>query len=161
MQWFELNDHAATALKHSVFAVEATMFELRALVREYKDRGLEYQADAGGIATIGSLAVNGEMQPVAVEVQFATYRNRWILFYTATSSFVDHDQVRKWVEEQGFNDAHLRTDPSNFAHALMYIDRLHEEEAATTVEEPPWVCLGCGQVVINESCQCFVFTGDP
>lgn len=93
-----MNDEIVAYLANVEAVCEATNFEKHSLWKEFtENRNPDNWDDAGQgyLKTVGHI----DEHPVCISLLTATIQDRIFLFYHATSRFVDHDMVRKWLEE--------------------------------------------------------------
>jgi hypothetical protein len=105
--------------------IEATNDE-KHYVWERNKRGPNYpwsDTGSGYLATVGNV---GD-RPICISLLTTTINGGKILFYHATSSLVDHDMIREWLEKSlpvtAFRDRDPRkglnhTDSTNWVHAI-------------------------------------------
>lgn len=88
---------------------------------------------SGFLPTVGYIGKNKKM-PVCISVLTAEVNGYKLLFYHATSRYVDHDMIRKWLDDNmpvtAFEDNDPRTrlnhtDANNFANI---VPRKHKEQ---------------------------------
>lgn len=118
-------------LKDTFFVVEATNFECLALWREWHKAIPMKQDSMGFVETIGE--VNGK--PVCICLTRYNIWDKWVVFYEATSIMVDHDMIRRWLDENvlrhcpkwnGGRIAH--TDAMNFHHCVDALESATDNE---------------------------------
>jgi hypothetical protein len=89
----------STSFEHQVlwekWSIEAVAKKEFITIPENRHRVLWEQLSPGFFQQIGKLGKH----PVCVEVQFARIAGHVVAFYDATSRVVDHDMVKKWLEE--------------------------------------------------------------
>lgn len=101
----------------TVYAVEATGFEVLTLWRENHQRRTWVQESPGYLIRVGTLAD----MPVCVHLHWATINGRRLLFWEAVSLVTDGRQIHTWFTDNGVT----RTcGAMNFHLALEYIDGL-------------------------------------
>jgi hypothetical protein len=113
-------------LKSSVFFIEATHNEQFNIWKENKH--IFKQDNCGFGQTIGFIKDNKNM-PVVVSFTFAYILDQRVCFYEATSRFVDHNMVEKFLKtnypvkwDYGNRDAYTNAD--NFDHVIHHCNHL-------------------------------------
>lgn len=112
-------------IDETVFVVEATHEEQNNFWLRWHTV-LEFeQVSPGFLEQIGSLGTV-RRRPVCVSVSWYRIEGKLVAFYEATSTVVDHDMVKEWVEKtfpviktQGWRDHHANA--ANMGHCLSLV----------------------------------------
>ena len=84
-------------LKSTVFFVEADSFTQHALWKQWHDKNIGWEEDNSGFGScIGN--IGKKKREVWVSFMFAKIFGKRICFYHATSRFVDHTMIEKYLE---------------------------------------------------------------
>ncbi len=106
-------------LRTSVFFVEATSFEQRALWKEFRTEGYGndcWEQDGSGFTQIIGYVGCSEKMPVNVAFSFAILFGSRICFFETISRYCDKESVRAYIRE---NYSGKITDPDNFNPTLL------------------------------------------
>lgn len=146
-RFFTSRCDAREAVAKAVYLCDADRYSQSMLWREYSkeaehlgDMGTRLKVDftfsSGGCSeVIGSL----DKRPLTIEISMALIEGRVVCFIDSGAQLVDWKRIEEWLLEhaphllpkEGF---HLRTDATNFVHAIHHIFDLNRAEAAKAAE---------------------------
>lgn len=117
--------------KATEYFVEATHNETYGIWRQFVDkphencRPLKWDQLDGTIYTVANVTLQYDDQPglvkrmpICVSIMWNLVDEHLMAFYEACSQVVDHDIVKKFIDEKSNSNVNIRTNSSNFHHAL-------------------------------------------
>jgi len=126
----EIDDQMKNFMSGVVGIVEASSYESMMLWSENHKKYDWKEGRSGFLVTVGFIGT----KPVCISVLTPVINGHKLLFWHATSTVVDYDMIRKWIElaapETAYSHGHLNnTDAMNFHNVLHQADRMKEEAA--------------------------------
>lgn len=127
----EILDGVELQMKEAIYFVEATSNEQHLIWKEYVDGhdSVRYKQHMGMWKTIGYIRDDISM-PVSVSFALTSFDDRLVVFYEATSRYVDHTMIEEWIKEnypvKTHDDRVAITDASNFHnvwHEIQWINK--------------------------------------
>lgn len=122
---------SSTRIKESVYFIEANSFEQMTLWRENHEK-LNWEEDGRGFSfCVGFIDPKKKTKAVYVTFSFAKILGHQICFYEATSRFVDHDMIEKYINKNYIKTKYPKrdamTDAMNFHQAVHAIENLNKK----------------------------------
>lgn len=116
--------------KVTEYFIEASHEETMGIWRSFVDhpykncRPLNWEQLDGMMYTVANVSIQyddtGEIKrmPICVSIMWNLVDGHLMAFYEACSQVVDHDIVKKFIDEKSNSNVNIRTNSSNFHHAL-------------------------------------------